>query len=342
MNLKEKLAGYDESAKIKNTVPHLGKDAKLMYKTKLGVMWNGSSDTLLKSVHFRKFKGKINLIFTSPPFPLNRKKKYGNYNGDAYKDWLANFAEDFKSLLADNGSLVIEIGNAWTAGGPEMTTLGLESLMRILRDGNFSLCQQFVAYNKAKLPGPAQWVNVERIRVKDSFSNIWWMAKTLYPKADNRKVLVPYSESMKNLLKNGKYNAGSRPSEHHIGEKSFLKDNRGAIPANVIEVSNTRSTDGYIKYCKANGITLHPARMPDSIPEFFIKFLTEPGDIVLDPFAGSNVTGGVSEKLGRKWISIEKEYEYAESSIARFDRADVTQSHPLKHEKNGGETRARK
>jgi DNA modification methylase len=336
MNLKDKLTGYEESTKIINRVRHPGKGTQPVYKTKLGVMWNDSSETLLKSIHFRKFKGKINLIFTSPPFPLSRKKKYGNFNGDTYKEWLANFAQEFRSLLADNGSLVIEIGNAWTPGRPEMTTLGLESLMQILRYGDFSLCQQFVAYNKAKLPTPTQWVNVERIRVKDSFSNIWWMAKTLYPKANNRKVLVPYSESMKNLLKNGKYNAGSRPSEHHIGERSFLKDNGGAIPANVIEVSNTRSTDRYIKYCKANGITLHPARMPDSIPEFFIKFLTEPGDIVLDPFAGSNVTGAVSEKLGRKWISIEKEFEYAESSIGRFDGADIIQSHLLKHEKNEG------
>ena len=46
--------------------------------------------------------------------------------------------------------------------------------------------------------------------------------KTDYPKADNRKVLRPYSESMKSLLKRGSYNAGKRPSEHSIGEKSFL------------------------------------------------------------------------------------------------------------------------
>ena len=340
MYAKEKIVGLEESIGINSTLNLPNDAARPLYRTKLGMMWNGSSEYLLKTPYFRKFKGKINLIFTSPPFPLNRKKKYGNYTGEEYKKWIAGFSDDFKSLLADDGSVVIEIGNAWNQGGPEMTTLGLESLMLILKNGDFSLCQQFVAFNRAKLPGPAQWVNVERIRVKDAFSNIWWMGKTTHPKADNRKVLVPYSDSMKNLLKNRQYNAGNRPSEHHIGEASFLKDNGGAIPANVLEVTNTRSTDRYIKYCKANGISLHPARMPDSIPEFFIKFLTEPGDIVLDPFAGSNVTGAVSERLGRKWISIEKELKYAESSVSRFDKEDLIRPNSFKSEKSGGEVRA--
>src|SRR6476469_2333036 len=98
-------------------------------------------------------------------------------------------------------------------------------------------------------------------RIKDPYTNVWWMSRVPRPKADNRKVLIPYSPSMKKLLKRKSYNAGRRPSEHHIGKTSFLTDNGGAIPANVFEFSNTVSTDSYRAYCKANGLKHHPERM---------------------------------------------------------------------------------
>lgn len=296
----------------------------LLYKTKRGKMFNGPSEDILQSYYFRKYYGKVNLILTSPPFPLNRKKRYGNYNGEEYKKWLSGFANLFRKLLTADGSIVIEIGNAWTPGSPEMATLGLESLISLRQEGDFKLCQQFVSYNRARLPGPAQWVTVKRVRVKDSYTNIWWMAKNANPKADNRRVLKPYSSSMVELLNTGKYNSGYRPSEHHVGERSFLKNNGGAIPGNVLEISNTRSTDQYIKYCKETRNPLHPARMSEVIPDFFIRFLTEPGDLVLDPFAGSNVTGASAERLGRYWISIERDPIYAQTSHSRFSRNVLT------------------
>ena len=103
-----------------------------------------------------------------------------------------------------------------------------------------------------------------------------------------------------------------------------MRNNGGAIPGNVLEVSNTRSTDQYIEYCKKTGNPLHPARMSEAIPDFFIRFLTDPGDIVLDPFAGSNVTGAVAEDLERHWISVEREPIYAKASFSRFNRDVLT------------------
>lgn len=264
------------------------------------------------------YKGKFNLIFFSPPFPLNRKKKYGNLNGEDYINWLSEISKLFKEYLADDGSIVIELGNSWEPGKPIMSTLALKSLIKFQESSNFFLCQQFIWNNPAKLPSPTQWVNVERTRVKDSFTNFWWMSKTPYPKANNRNVLVDYSPSMKKLLKSKKYNAGTRPSEHNIGETSFLNDNMGAIPSNVITISNTHSNTDYQKYCKDKDLVPHPARMPEALPEFFIKFLTEEGDLVLDPFGGSNTTGAVAERLNRRWISIEPNKNYIEGSKGRF------------------------
>ena len=299
------------------SLPHVA------YRTSLGMMVVGSAEIALASNLLDSYRGNAQLIFTSPPFPLNRKKAYGNLQGDNYIKWLADFAPMFANFLKEDGSIAIELGNSWKPGHPVMSTLALKALLEFLERGDFSLCQQFICSNKARLPSPAQWVNVERIRVKDAFTHVWWMALTTKPKADNRRVLTPYSDAMQKLLETKKYNAGKRPSEHSIGAESFLKDNGGAIPSNVITVANTSANDSYLKYCREHDVPLHPARMPFDLAKFFINFLTEPGDLVIDPFGGSNVTGAAAESLGRRWVSIERETEYAEASISRFSSKSI-------------------
>lgn len=293
-------------------------ESKLAYTTSCGMMVQGKAEAALEAPLLEAYLDSVQLIFTSPPFPLNRKKAYGNLEGESYSNWLASFATMFLKFLKPDGSIAIEMGNSWIPGEPAMSTLGLKALLKFLECGQLKLCQQFVCQNPARLPSPAQWVNVERIRVKDAFTHIWWMSPTARPKANNRNVLTPYSESMKKLLDTKTYNAGYRPSEHSIGKDSFLRDNGGAIPPNVITAANTRASDPYLAYCRDNQIRPHPARMPEQIAKFFIEFLTEPGDLVLDPFAGSNVTGAVAESLGRRWISIEAKEEYARASMSRF------------------------
>jgi RHS repeat-associated protein len=205
-------------------------------------------------------EGRIQLIFTSPPFPLNRKKRYGNRTGDEYRRWLSAMAPKLTRLLTPTGSIVIEVGNAWEPGRPVMSTLAMRSLLDFLDAGSLNLCQQFVCHNPARLPTPAQWVNLERIRVKDSFTHVWWMSPAEKPKANNRWVLKSYSSSMQDLLRTQSYNSGKRPSGHKIGETSFLTDNGGAIPSSVLkfdegaeptamlEFPNTFSNDPPITY----------------------------------------------------------------------------------------------
>lgn len=280
-------------------------------------MYRGKIEDFLRSDVGLDYRGRIKLIFTSPPYPLNRKKRYGNLQGQDYVDWIAELAPSFRDLLHDEGSIVIEIGNSWNSGEPTMSTLALEALLAFLRRAELHLCQQFVCYNPARLPSPTQWVNVERIRVKDSFTHVWWMSPTAKPAADNSRVLNGYSKSMKELLRRQKYNAGKRPSQHHIGKASFLNDNGGAIPSNVLTFANTAS-DHYLRHCKERDLTPHPARMPPGLAEFFIKFLTVKRNLVLDPFAGSNVTGAAAESLGRRWVGVEAEAGYINGSISRF------------------------
>lgn len=292
-----------------------------MYRTRNGVLYLGPSEEILKSKWFTPLHNKVNLILTSPPFPLKKKKAYGNLNGEEYIEWLSSYAELFNNLLADDGSLVIELGNSWEAGIPAMSIESIEALLALKKKGDYYLCQEFIWHNPASLPNPVQWVNIERIRVKNSFSRVWWLSKTPRPKANNRNVLKEYSPAMKDLLKKKKYNSGKRPSGHNIGEKSFLTDNGGAIPTNVLYIPNTVSNGSYFAYCKKHKIKHHPARMPIDLAKFFIHYLTDEDDIVLDPFAGSNITGLAAEELGRKWRVIEKDKDYAMASKARFPNA---------------------
>lgn len=234
-------------------------------------------------------------------------------------------------MLAPDGSFVVELGNAWELGEPVMSTLALRAMLALLDAGEFKLCQQFVTYNPARLPSPVQWVNVERSRVKDAYTHVWWMSRTARPKADNRRVLTEYSPSMKKLIKRQSYNAGHRPSEHKIGETSFLTDHGGAIPPNVLKVSNTVSVEKYRAYCKERDLKMHPARMAPEIPEFFVKFLADPGDLVLDPFGGSNTTGAAAENLGRQWIALEPDGGFIEGSIGRFDEKSLTRGSILRN-----------
>jgi site-specific DNA-methyltransferase (cytosine-N4-specific) len=276
-------------------------------------MYLGDSLNIIKSIQ----NDSINLILTSPPFALTRKKEYGNESAEKYIEWFLPFAYEFKRVLAQNGSLVLDLGGAYLPGNPIRSIYQYELLVRLCKEVGFYLAQEFFHYNPARLPTPAEWVNIRRIRVKDSVNVVWWLSKTPNPRADNRQVLKPYSESMKNLLKNG-YKAKLRPSGHDISDK-FQKDNQGAIPPNLLEFANTESNTPYLRRCKKADIKPHPARFPQGFAEFFIKFLTSEGDIVLDPFAGSNTTGFVAENHRRQWVSIELNEDYVIGSQYRFN-----------------------
>ncbi len=295
--------------------PFIKKTFSLAYATKLGKAFNGDSLAVLP--HLIDQGVRVKLIVTSPPFALVRKKDYGNEDADSYLQWFQQFVPLFKQILVPDGSLVIDIGGAWIKGLPCKSTYHFKLLLQICESG-FFLAQDFYHYNPARLPTPAEWVTVRRLRVKDAINNVWWLALDPFVKSDNRRVLRPYSESMKGLLKNG-YKAQLRPSGHDISTK-FQKDNSGSIPPNLLEFSNTESNSYYLRRCKEANIKPHPARYPMALPEFFINFLTDPGDLVLDPFGGSNVTGSAAEALGRQWISVESDPDYVKASKFRFEQ----------------------
>ena len=273
----------------------------------------------------------VDLVVTSPPYALHFKKAYGNVDKVDYVDWFRDFGDQIFRVLKPTGSFVLNIGGSYNAGSPTRSLYHFHLLLMLCEEVGFSLAQECFWYNPAKLPSPAEWVNVRRIRIKDSVEYVFWLSKFDAPKANNRNVLVDYSPDMLRLIKKG-YRPKDRPSGYRITGK-FRKNQGGAIPANLftglesrdleppenlLRRGNNESNSHYITRTAEAGQKVHPARFPAALPDFFIKFLTDEGDLVVDPFAGSNTTGAVAESLSRRWLSFERLKDYAENSRLRF------------------------
>jgi site-specific DNA-methyltransferase (cytosine-N4-specific) len=353
----------DENTNINDLV----EDRDAYFETPHGAAYQGDSRELLDKLP----QNSVNLVVTSPPFGLRKKKEYGNKYPEDYNKWFLSFVDEVYNVLTEDGSFVVDIGGGWESGIPVRSLYHFELLTSIAGDdGPFNLAQDFYWYNPAKLPTPAQWVTIERIRVKDAVNHVWWFSKSERPKADNRRVLKEYSDSQKKLMEDG-YRDKMRPSGHDISDKFDDPENAdGAIRPNfwnvvdsgdyapefidvlqdadvseelievaeendlldelvesvlsqhvddnVLELANTASNTHYLKACKEVGVEPHPARFPRQLPEFFIKFLTEPDDVVLDIFAGSNMTGRVAQDLERQWLAFEYQEKYLQTAKLRF------------------------
>lgn len=286
-----------------------------LYSTQYGSAVVGDAFKLLHELA----DNSIDLVMTSPPFALRRQKSYGNVEETNYVEWIIPFAQEVFRVLKNTGSFVLDLGGAYQAGVPARSLYNFRVLLALCDEVGFHLAEDFYWNNPAKLPSPIEWVNKRKIRAKDSVNTIWWLSKTDFPKADVSKVLVPYSDRMKKLIKDPEnfYRPQKRPSGHDISA-AFGKDNGGAIPSNLLNISNTDSNSSYLWLCKELGVDRHPARFPADLPAFFIKMLTDEDDIVLDIFGGSNTTGFVAEALGRKWLTFDLSREYLAASAFRF------------------------
>jgi DNA modification methylase len=290
------------------------------YSSRLGAAYCGDSRELLRTLP----QDSVNLVLTSPPFALQRKKEYDNKDQGEYVDWFLEFAEIVFDKLQPDGSFVLDLGGAYRKGVPVRSLYNFRILIRLCDELGFHLAEDFYWFNPSKLPSPIEWVNKRKLRAKDAVNTVWWLSKTEWPKANVSNVLVEYSARMKKLLDDPEvfYTAKKRPSGHDISRR-FGKDNNGAIPPNLLQIANSESNSAYLRGCKVVGATQHPARFPAKLPEFFVKFLTEPNDLVVDIFAGSNTTGAVAELESRRWFAFEEKLDYVASSAFRFLSGNV-------------------
>ena len=167
------------------------------FVTDYGRAYSGDSLHLMEEIA----DDSVNLVVTSPPFALTRKKAYGNKEDDEYAGWFMPFAAEIRRILTPDGSFVLDLGGAYRKGSPTRSLYQFELLIKLCREGGFHLAQECYHYNPTRLPTPAEWVTVRRVRLKDSINVVWWLSKTENPKSDNRKVLLAYSVAMEELLR---------------------------------------------------------------------------------------------------------------------------------------------
>ena len=315
--------------------------SKPLYCTTRGQAYVGDSLQLLAELP----DASIDLVMTSPPFALQRQKTYGNVEETGYIQWIKPYGQQVFRVLKESGSFVLDLGGAYRSGMPSRSLYNFRVLLAFCDEIGFHLAEDFYWFNPAKLPSPIEWVNKRKMRAKDAVDTVWWFSKTEFPKADVRKVLAPYSERMKKLIDDPEsfYTPKKRPSGHDISG-GFGKDNGGAIPSNLLSIPNTDSNSSYLRLCKEFGLERHPARFPSELPAFFIKMLTDEGDVVLDIFGGSNTTGFVAEALKRQWLTFEINQDYLTSSAFRFlERHDAeTVKQVLKERVHSNFTKATK
>ncbi len=254
---------------INNPVQEILPGLAPAYFTEKGAMYCGDARDLLRYLP----AGSVNLVMTSPPYPLVFKKEYDNVDEDKYVSWIMTFVREIRRVLRKDGSFVLNLGGVWRKGAPVRSLVHYQVAMEISKI--MPLAQEFFWYNPRK-----------------------------------------YSEDMHRLIRRG-LRATVRPSGHNITPK-FALDRGGSIPSNLIQAGNTDSSSEYFKKSKQNNVRPHPARFPKEMPEFFIRLATDPDDIVLDPFAGSNMTGWVAQSLGRRWIGFEIDQGYVNASALRF------------------------
>lgn len=303
--------------------------ALLAFSTDLGLAIWGSCGSVFKNLGL-----PITLCITSPPYPLAKPRAYGNPPVHQYVDFIVQALEPIVANLAPGGSIAINLSNdIYEPGmGPARSTTN-ERLVIALEDRlGLSLVDRLVWYNPSRPPGPVRWASMDRVLLNQSYEPVLWMTNDPHRLcSDNRRVLAEHSERHLRLMAGGgeqritSYGDGA----HGVRKGSYGKRTEGKIPRNVLTFGHScRDTREYRRDAQALGLQPHGATMPLSLAKFLIQFLTAPGELVVDPFAGTLKSAKAAEELGRPWIVTEWMLAYIRASAERFRGAAGFRLHP--------------
>ena len=293
--------------------------ATLYFVTKSGVSFWGDS-----SVASSLFPGEIELIITSPPYLLTNEREYRNIakTESCYVVGMLHSMESLLKCLTPTGSVVLNIGDS-IKKGTGYQSLYKERLLIGLEDKlGLHLVQTFVWYSPTKMPS-GFWVTQAKRDCVQATENFYLLSLNPKNKKNiNQKIKVDYSESQKKYIKNAKRKSPIKrrmPSGQIANEETFYKDGGGAIPSNLLFANPEPPNSSYSQYCRAQGLPRHPAMFNPELSSFFIEYLTNRGDVVLDPYAGSGSVSYSAESLGRHWVNFEVVEEYVGGQMGRFD-----------------------
>lgn len=268
-------------------------------KIKSNKVYEGNSIDLMKCLPDES----VDLIMTSPPYANARKKHYNSVSPDDYKDWFLPFAREMKRVLKDDGNFVLNIKDQ--AKNNERHPYVFETIIALQKDG--WMWNDTYIWNKPN-PMPRK----PFYRFKNGFEYIFHFKKKKKAKFYPERVMHE-SDNCREYENYGKKDREDLIGKHGLYRRtSFVNANcKKAYPSNVIEAG------------VAGGKSDHPARFPPSIPAFFIDIMSNPGDVVLDPFAGSGTTNAVAKEKCRKTIGFDLERKYVDVANKKIKGIDA-------------------
>jgi DNA modification methylase len=301
-----------ELNRIQPTVSVLG------FSTELGIAILGSCENV-----FSKIDAPIHLVITSPPYPLAKPRSYGNPTESQYVDWICKTIEPVVKNLVQGGSICLNVSNDVFMTGTPARSLYRERLIIALHDrlGLYKM-DEIIWHNPSKAPAPIQWASKERVQLNVAWEPVYWLTNNpALIRSDNRRVLLQHTQKHLEFIKSGgqKNIASHSDGAYQLRSGSYSNQTVGRIPRNVLTIGHSCADQReYKQQARENNLPAHGAAMPLKLASFFIKFLTEPGELVVDPFAGSFSTAKEAEKLGRRWICTDNILEYVVGAASRF------------------------
>jgi DNA modification methylase len=301
--------------------PAKPKKVLLGFSTDLGVaLWAAAGDV------FSAIDEPIVLCLTSPPYPLAAPRAYGNPNAIEYVDWVCRLLEPIAKHLVPGGSLCLNVSNDIFEPGSPARSLYRERLVIALCERlGLAKLDEFIWHNPTKAPGPTRWASITRQQLNVAWEPVYWFTNApALVRADNRRVLQCHAKRHLDLMRVGgeKRTANNGDGAYRLYPGSYGNATPGRIPRNVLSFPHRcASKDAAARAAKAQGLPVHAATMPLPLARFLVDFLTEPGDLVVDPCAGWLTTALAAEDAGCRWLCTEQMGEYVLGASNRFTSA---------------------
>lgn len=293
----------------------------LGFNTALGVsLWADAMDV------FPIINEPIHLCLTSPPYPLARARAYGNPSQDEYVDWVCRLLEPIIQNLVPGGSICLNVSNdIFLPGLPARSLYRAELLLALCKRFGLYLMDEIIWHDPTKAPGPLIWASKHRFQLNVAWEPVYWLTNDpMRVLADNRRVLVPHKEQQIKLMASGGEKAARQSGDgaNRIRKGAFSNVTAGAIPRNLLPVPHRcPSQIALRKQLAARGIPMHGATFPLALASFFVKYLTEEGQLVVDPCDGWGTTSLAAEINSRRWMATERMLEYVRGKQLRFQEA---------------------
>ena len=270
-------------------------------RTALGALVVGDALASLRALP----TASVDLVVTSPPYDRQGKYRDGlAYGRDWYEGYFLEVTAEIRRLLAPRGSFVLNYRSK--RHGSERGTLQYE-LVFWLREQGFLFAEDFV-WGKPS-PPPGRFNRFLKDAVEYCFQFTVSPDWAFYPEHCLRPARWDAADRMRRRALAHNYERVQEPSGH--GRRRVQAGPDLVRPSTLLSFEPEFGPNP----------TGHPSRFPIELPDFFIRLLTRPGDVVVDPFAGTGTTGVAAERLGRRWLVFEADAAYAVGIPGRLAQA---------------------